>query len=68
VRSGQSSSSEASQEETLSPFLVFYFRRSLYDVATDGIKKVSKTIQFAPKPEIAVGMIFSFVFLCAGQG
>jgi ubiquitin carboxyl-terminal hydrolase 10 len=63
--------SEASQQvllETLPPILVLHLEHFLFDVATDGIKKVSKAIQFAPELEIPLGMIFSFIFLYAGQG
>ena len=64
VQTGQSGSSDASQEmllETLSPVLVLHLERFLYDAAADGIVKISKFIQFAPGLEIPVGTIISFV-------
>ena len=64
VQLGPSGSGEASKQvflETLPPILVLHLKRFLYDVAADGIVKISKPVQFAPKLEIPLGMILSFV-------
>ena len=56
--------SEASQQvliEALPSVLVLHLKRFLYDVAADGIVKVSKPVQFAPELEIPLGTSFSFV-------
>jgi ubiquitin carboxyl-terminal hydrolase 10 len=43
--------------EVLPPVLVLRLKRFLYDVATDGIVKISKPVQFAPQLEIPPGTI-----------
>jgi ubiquitin carboxyl-terminal hydrolase 10 len=66
VKTGQSSSSKASQQvllEVLPPILVLHLERFLYDVAADGIVKIGKPVQFAPGLEIPLGTMFSFVSL-----
>jgi ubiquitin carboxyl-terminal hydrolase 10 len=66
VELGPSGVSEASQQvliEALPSALVLHLKRFLYDVAADGIVKVSKPVQFAPKLEIPLGTIFSLVSL-----
>ena len=60
---GPSGDSEASQQvliEALPSVLVLHLKRFLYDVAADGIVKVSKAIQFAPELKIPHGTIISF--------
>ena len=42
--------------------LVLRLKRLLYDTTTNGIIKISKSIQFAPELEISPGMNLSFVF------
>jgi ubiquitin carboxyl-terminal hydrolase 10 len=67
VQVGPSSLGEASQQvliEVLPPVLVLHLKRFLYDVATDGVLKISKLIQFAPELEIPLGTIFSLVPPC----
>ena len=51
--------------EALPPVLVLHLERFLYDVAADGIKKISKPVQFAPVLEIPLGMDFSVVLTMA---
>jgi ubiquitin carboxyl-terminal hydrolase 10 len=66
VQLGPSGLGEASQQvliEALPPVLVLHLKRFQYDVAADGIVKISKPVQFAPELEIPLGMIFSFVSL-----
>ena len=63
---GQSSSSEPSRQllldsEMLPPVLVLHLKRFLYDMASDGINKISKPVQFAPELEIAPGTILPVV-------
>jgi ubiquitin carboxyl-terminal hydrolase 10 len=61
---GQSSLSRVSQQVNIEVFpsvLVLRLKRLLYDTTTNGIVKISKSIQFAPKLEIPPGMISSFV-------
>jgi hypothetical protein len=41
-----------------------HLERFLYDASADGIKKISKPIQFAPELEIPLGTIFSYVSPC----
>jgi ubiquitin carboxyl-terminal hydrolase 10 len=60
VELGPSGISDASQQvliEVLPPVLVLRLKRFLYDVATDGIVKISKPVQFAPQLEIPPGTI-----------
>jgi len=55
---GPSGSSEASQQvliEALPPVLVLYLKHFLYNMATRGIVKIGKPIQFAPELEIPLG-------------
>ena len=63
----KSSSGEVSQQvllEALPPVLALHLERFLYDVAADGVIKISKSIKkpilFAPKLEIPLGTIFLF--------
>ena len=42
--------------------LVLHLKRFLYDVAADGVVKISKPVQFAPELEILPGTILPFVF------
>ncbi|KAF8464932.1 hypothetical protein DFH94DRAFT_639948, partial [Russula ochroleuca] len=53
--SSESLEPEASQQvqiEVLPPILVLHLKRFLYDVAADGIVKISKHVRFAPELEI----------------
>jgi ubiquitin carboxyl-terminal hydrolase 10 len=53
--------SEASQQvlvEALPSVLVLHIKRFPYDKATNGIVKISKSVQFAPVLEIPPGTIF----------
>jgi hypothetical protein len=63
---GQFGSVEASRQvliEVLPPILVLHLERFPYDdVATDGIVKINKAVQFATELEIPLGTIFSIVF------
>ncbi|KAF8467101.1 hypothetical protein DFH94DRAFT_639069 [Russula ochroleuca] len=55
VQLGPSGLGEASQQvliEALPPVLVLHLKRFQYDVAADGIVKISKPVQFAPELEI----------------
>ena len=64
VQHGPSGVGEGSQQvliEALPPVLVLHLKRFLYDVAADGIVKISKPVRFAPELEIPLGTIFSFV-------
>ena len=64
VQLGPPGFSEASQQvliEVLPSVLVLHLKRFLYDVAAGGIVKINKPVQFAPKLEIPLGTIFSFV-------
>ena len=68
---GQSSSNKATQQvllEEFPPILVLHLERFLYDVATEGMNKISKPVQFGPELEIPLGMIFTFCFSHAGHG
>jgi ubiquitin carboxyl-terminal hydrolase 10 len=47
--------------EVLPPVLVLHLDRVRYDVAMGGIKKIGKSIQFAPELEIPLGTIFTFL-------
>jgi hypothetical protein len=58
VQIGQS---QEVQIETLPSILVLHLERFPYDVAADGIDKISKPIQFTPELEIPLGTINSFV-------
>ena len=63
---GQPSSSGPSRQllldsESLPAVLVLHLKRFLYDAVSDGINKISKSIQFAPELEIPLGTILSFV-------
>jgi ubiquitin carboxyl-terminal hydrolase 10 len=67
VQVDKSSSGEVSQQvllEALPPVLVLHLERFLYDVAADGMIKISKSIKkpilFAPELEIPLGTIFLF--------
>jgi ubiquitin carboxyl-terminal hydrolase 10 len=66
VQLGPSGSSEESKKqvliEVLPSVLVLHLKRFLYDVATDGIVKISKSIQFAPQLEIPLGTNSSFIY------
>jgi hypothetical protein len=67
VELGPSGFGEASQQvliEALPPVLVLHLKRFLYDVAADGVVKISKLVQFAPELEIPLGTIFSFFSSC----
>jgi ubiquitin carboxyl-terminal hydrolase 10 len=62
--------SEAGQQvlvEALPSVLVLHLKRFLYDKATNGIVKISKSVQFAPELEIPLGTIFSFVSLALAK-
>jgi ubiquitin carboxyl-terminal hydrolase 10 len=64
VQLGPSGRGEASQQvliESLPPVLVLHLKRFLYDVAAEGIVKISKPVQFAPELQIPPGIIFSCV-------
>ena len=64
VQLGLPGFSEGSQQvliEALPPVLVLHLKRFLYDVAEDGIIKISKPVKFAPELQIPSGMIFTFV-------
>ena len=69
VELGPSGVGDASQQvlvEALPSVLVLHLKRFLYDVATDGIVKINKHVQFAPELEIPFGTtLFS---PCAVQG
>jgi ubiquitin carboxyl-terminal hydrolase 10 len=57
---------ETSQQvlvEALPLVLVLHLKRFLYDKATNGTVKISKSVQFSPELEIPPGAIFSFVSL-----
>ena len=67
VQLGTSNFGDASQQvliEALPSVLVLHLKRFLYDVAADGIVKISKFVQFAPELEIPPGTIISFVSPC----
>ena len=62
VEIDQSGSNEASQQvllEALPSILVLHLEPFLYGAATDGINKISKSVQFGPELEIPLGTIFS---------
>ena len=62
---GQLSSNDVSQEvqtEAFPSILVLHLERFPYDVAGDGIVKISKPIRFASELEIPSGTTFSFVY------
>jgi ubiquitin carboxyl-terminal hydrolase 10 len=64
VQLGPPGFSEASQQvliEALPPVLVLHLKRFLYDVAEDGIVKISKPVKFAPELQIPSGMTFTLV-------
>ena len=68
---GQSSSSGAFQQvhiEVLPDVLVLHLKRFLYDVATDGIVKISKPVQFPPELDIPLGIVFFLLFPGVCQG
>ena len=63
VQLGPSGGGEASQQvliDELPSVLVLHLKRFLYDVAADGIVKISKPVRFAPELEIPLGIISSF--------
>jgi ubiquitin carboxyl-terminal hydrolase 10 len=67
VQLGPSARIKASQQvfvEELPPVLVLHLKRFLYDVAANGIVKISKPVQFAPELEIPLGAIFSLFSPC----
>ena len=71
VQAGQASSSEASQQvhvEVLPRVLVLHLKRFLYDVAADGIVKISKPVRFPPVLDIPLGIVFFLLFPRVRQG
>ena len=67
VQPGLSGFSEASQQvliEALPSVLVLHLKRFLYDNATNGIFKISKSVQFGPELEIPPGTNFASIPSC----
>jgi hypothetical protein len=67
VQPGLSGFSEASQQvliEALPSVLVLHLKRFLYDNATNGIFKISKSVQFGPELEIPPGTNFPSIPSC----
>ena len=71
VVQSSSSSNEPTQQvllfETLPPIFVLNLEHFLYDAATEGINKISKSVQFAPELEISIRTLFSFVSPCTAK-
>jgi ubiquitin carboxyl-terminal hydrolase 10 len=68
MQDGPSGLSDASQQmliEALPPVLVLHLKRFRYDVASDGVIKTSKPIQFSSGLEIPFGTIFIFTSAAA---
>ena len=59
--SGLDNASQQVFIEVLPPVLVLHLNRVRYDVTADGIKKIGKSIQLAPKLEIPLGKLLTFL-------